>query len=339
MERIQIALEKARARRAGQAAPAPQPAPLPPAADTGAAQAAQPATQVAAQPAAPIPFAGAPAPAPQNPVPQSPAPAPVSPAPAVNGAEMRGSGPRPASADIQARWLALPEIQPQGKLMRRNHIVGFFPGREGGKEAGVIDMMRTRVLQEMKRNGWRRLAITSPNPGCGKTTTCLNLAFSLGRQGNQRTIVAELDMRRPAMARMLGLRRSNSLSRVLEGKSDLAENLVRYGDNLAFGTNTGPARHPAELLQSTEMATALARMEADYDPTVILCDMPPMLLSDDMLAFAPKVDCVLLLAAAETTTMDDLDTCERELAAHTNVLGVVLNKCRYTDPSYGYGYY
>ena len=34
-----------------------------------------------------------------------------------------------------------------------------------------------------------------------------------------------------------------------------------------------------------------------------------------------------------------MDICERDLASQTNVLGVVLNKCRYTDSSYGYGYY
>jgi protein-tyrosine kinase len=314
MERIQIALEKARARRAEQqaAGAAPQ-----------AAVAPQPV--VAPAPVPPVPRR-AEAEAARTP-PRSPE------APAVNGAAVR------IGTETRARWLALPEFRPEAKLMQRNHIVGFFSGREGGKEAGAIDMMRTRILQEMRKNGWRRLAITSPNPTCGKTTVCLNLAFSLGRQANQRTIVADLDMRRPGMARLLGMRGSNSFSRVLEGQAEAVENLVRYGENLAFGTNAGPARNPAELLQSTEAAEALAKIEAEYEPTIVLCDMPPMLQSDDMLAFASKVDCVLLLAAAETTSIDDLDICERELSAHTNVLGVVLNKCRYTDSSSGYGYY
>jgi len=64
-----------------------------------------------------------------------------------------------------------------------------------------------------------------------------------------------------------------------------------------------------------------------------------MLVTDDMMAFAGEVDCVLLVAAAEASTIKEVDTCERELAAQTNVLGVVLNKCRYTDRGAGYGYY
>ena len=76
-----------------------------------------------------------------------------------------------------------------------------------------------------------------------------------------------------------------------------------------------------------------------YDPTVILFDMPPMLVSDDAIGIAAQVDCVLLIAAAESTTVQDVDVCERDLAAQTNVLGVILNKCRYLDRSYGYSYY
>jgi Mrp family chromosome partitioning ATPase len=72
---------------------------------------------------------------------------------------------------------------------------------------------------------------------------------------------------------------------------------------------------------------------------MMIFDLPPMMACDDMMAFAPHVDCVLLLAAAEGTKMDDLDRCERELAGATNVLGIVLNKCRYMEPGYGYGYY
>ena len=47
---------------------------------------------------------------------------------------------------------------------------------------------------------------------------------------------------------------------------------------------------------------------------------------------------VLLVAAAETTTIKEVDACERELASQTNVMGVVLNKCRYMDDTQGYSY-
>jgi hypothetical protein len=45
---------------------------------------------------------------------------------------------------------------------------------------------------------------------------------------------------------------------------------------------------------------------------------------------------VLLVAAAERTRPDEIDSCEADLAKLTNVLGVVLNKCRYMGDDYGY---
>ena len=71
----------------------------------------------------------------------------------------------------------------------------------------------------------------------------------------------------------------------------------------------------------------------------MLFDLPPMLVSDDTMAFVGHVDAVLLIAAAEATTIKEVDSCERELASQTNVMGVVLNKCRYMGPEYGYSYY
>jgi len=50
----------------------------------------------------------------------------------------------------------------------------------------------------------------------------------------------------------------------------------------------------------------------------------------------PNVDCVILVVAAEYSTLGEVDICEQELAANTNIAGVVLNKCRYTPEKYEY---
>ncbi len=238
-------------------------------------------------------------------------------------------------SDIAAAWAALPDFDPDPRLLTRNRVVSFA----GGPEAIPFDVMRTRLLQQMRANGWRRVAITSPNSACGKTTTTLNLAFGLARQSDVRTVVAEIDLRRPAIARLLGLRGGRPFAEVLDGRAGFAECAVRVGPNLAFATNAGAARNPAELLQNPGVGPALAAIEARYNPAVTIFDMPPMLVGDDAMAFMGQVDCVLLVAAAESTTMQEIDLCERDLGSQTNVLGVILNKCRYIDKSYGYSYY
>ena len=253
--------------------------------------------------------------------------------PALTGSS---DAPDPSlAAAIAARWDALPGFAPSPVLMAKNHVVTFA----GGGEAVHFDVLRTRLLQQMRANGWHRVAITSPGPACGKSTLALNLAFSLGRQPDLRTLVLEMDLRRPSLARMLGLRERHHSARVLEGLESLERNAVRHGPNLALVTQAGPARHPAELMHNPALAAALDRIEADYSPAVVLCDLPPLFASDDAMAVMGQMDAALIVAAAGSTTIKEIDSCEREIATQTNVIGVILNKCRYMERDYVYDYY
>ena len=236
---------------------------------------------------------------------------------------------------IAAAWAALPALTISAAQLQRQRIMTL----EAGHTATYFDVMRTRLLQQLKANGWRRVGITSPGAGCGKSTVALNLAFSLARQSDQHTVLAEVDLRKPALARMLGLRGRQNFAAVLDGSAAFDACAVRHGQNLAIAANNSAGRNPAELLQSAAADAALNAISAQYDPTVMLFDMPPMLAGDDVMAFVSQLDCVLIVAAAEATTIKQIDACERDLASQTNVLGVVLNKCRYMSNDENYGYY
>jgi protein-tyrosine kinase len=259
----------------------------------------------------------------------------ATPAPATGLVPKSEEETAPSARD--AAWARLETFQPNPQHFERGRIMTLEPG----VMATPFDVMRTRLLKQMRTNGWKRLAITSPGPACGKTMTCLNLAFSLARQSDIRTMVIEVDLRRPSMAKTLGIRQTHSFAEVLAGRAAPNDHLVRYGMNLAFGTNQGLTRNSAELLQSGAIVEVLARLEATYAPDILIFDMPPMQVGDDAIAFLEKTDCALLVAAAGTTTVAQVDHCEQDIAAHTNVMGVVLNKCRYLskDQSYGYDYY
>lgn len=243
------------------------------------------------------------------------------------------AGPDPVQ--VAASWAALEEFQPAPGRLRRNRIMTF----EGGREAMDFDVLRTRILQQARANGWRRIAITSPGPGCGKSTMVLNLAFSLARQPDQRAWVCEMDMRRPVLTKMLGVKDGLHIADALTGASTFEANTRRIGETLMVSTIARPVSRAAEILQSEATAAALDDVMARYDPTIALFDMPPLLAGDDTMAFLSQVDCVILLAAAEQSTIKQIDACERDIASQTNVMGVVLNKCRYMDRDASYGYY
>ena len=230
-------------------------------------------------------------------------------------------------------WGELATFEPEPRLLARNHIVTF---EDVDPAHSHFDILRTKVLRTMQRNGWISLGITSPTSGCGKTTLALNLAFSLAHQPDLRTVLVELDLRRPSMARQIGLKAPQSVAGVLQGSRGVAESFVRYGDNLAIGTNSQSVRDSAELLMNARTAEGVAAIRRAFLPDILLYDLPPVLQSDDVMAFLPHLDCVLLVAGAEKTRLDEVDKCEKDLADQTNVVGVVLNSCRYMSEDFGY---
>lgn len=253
------------------------------------------------------------------------------------GSSAKAPGPAdtaPVSSDVAARWAALKPVTIPQWAQRHNRLVAYT----GGHKAGAIDMLRTRILQQAYSNEWKSVALVSPHAGCGKTTLAANLAFSFGRRSDFRTMVLDLDMRRPALAQTLGLTPEHTMADVLQGRIAFADHGVRHGDNVALGLNRGPVETSSEILQTRQTRDVLAEIRAAYTPDIILLDMPPLQEADDNFGFLNSVDSALLIAEAEHTTISQIDMAERQIAEMTNVMGVVLNKCRYADDGYGYGY-
>jgi protein-tyrosine kinase len=251
----------------------------------------------------------------------------------VAGSTGGGVGRDRRLPQVGPAWAELAAFEPEPRLLTRNHVVTF---EDIDPAHSHFDILRTKVLRTMQKNGWTSVGITSPTSGCGKTTLALNLAFSLAHQPDVRTVLVELDLRRPTMARQIGLKAPQSVAGVLQGSRGVAESFVRYGDNLAIGTNSQSVRDSAELLMHAKTAEGVAAIKRAFLPDIVVYDLPPMLQSDDVMAFLPQLDCVLLVAGAEKSRLDEVDKCEKDLADQTNVLGVVLNSCRYMGEDFGY---
>lgn len=242
-----------------------------------------------------------------------------------------GANSRPSDTDRESNWADLPAREADPRRLAKNRIVTL--DRHDPAHA-TFDVLRTRVLQVLRENDWKTVAITSPTPECGKTVVALNLAFSLAHQKDCRTVLLDLDLRRPQIGRLLGLPERAGMEMFLNGTADLDELLIRFGDNLAIGANGRTVGDAAELLQSAPAASALRDLRQRLEPDVVLFDLPPLLCGDDVLGFLPSVDCAILVVAAGSTQLAEVDLCEEDISAKTNMLGVVLNKCWYEPPSY-----
>ncbi|MCC1491152.1 CpsD/CapB family tyrosine-protein kinase [Cognatishimia sp. F0-27] len=242
---------------------------------------------------------------------------------------------RKATTDPDAAWEMLPTFSVDLKHLEKNKII--TASRDDPAHT-AFDVLRTRLLQALKDNGWRRVAITSPSKDCGKTFTAANLAISLSRQENCRTLLLDCDMRRPNLHRLMGVRAPSPMGDLLRGTVSPQDQLLRLGKNsfhaghnIGFGFNSVVEPYASELLQDPRTTTSLDRIEKLYEPDVVLFDLPPALYYDDVIAFRPNFDGVLLVIGGGITTEKEVREVERRLGKSTPLLGTVLNKAEQTQ--------
>ncbi|MEY1556965.1 CpsD/CapB family tyrosine-protein kinase [Yoonia sp. R2331] len=250
------------------------------------------------------------------------------------GAPGRGKPQGATSERGETLWDDIKQMNPDARHMTRNRIVSH----KADTASSSFDVLRTKVMQQMQQNGWKRLMITSPMPGCGKTTLAANLAYGVSRQGAKSAILMEFDLRKPNLSNILGVKPNHDIRDVLTGQVSFQDQALRIGQNVAVSMASRRSADPTRYLTSDETQHQLRAIEEAYDPDMMIFDMPPLLVNDDARSFLPYTDCVLLVARAESSTSKQIDVCEKEVAEQTNVVGVVLNHCRFVDETQGYGY-
>jgi len=194
--------------------------------------------------------------------------------------------------------------------------------------AQAIDLLRTRLLQTLRANGWNRIAIASPTQGCGTTFTAVYLAQSLARIPRSRNVLMDINNRAPGIAGMLDIDDAGDMRGYLAGEVPMARHLVRMSGTLALGLTAEADQNAAEILLDARCGATLDRMNAALRPDVILYDLPPILAYDDLAAFLPQIDGVLLVADGTQTKASQIKECKRILEGKTQMLGVILNRTR-----------
>jgi protein-tyrosine kinase len=234
--------------------------------------------------------------------------------------------PRTLAAPSPARvWESISPISFDADRLAGN---GLFTQSSTNPAVIAFDMLRTRLLQALADRGWRRLAVTSPTHGCGKSFVAANLALSLARLTATRTVLVDLELRRPHLADIFGVRDVAPLAEFLSGDQPLEAHFRRMGRNLALGLNGAPVPDAATLLQDPDTTAALDAMTAQLQPDAVIYDLPPALVSDDVIAMIPHIDAVLLVVDGTRSSPADIKATERLFDGRVPLMGVVLNKAQ-----------
>jgi capsular exopolysaccharide synthesis family protein len=229
----------------------------------------------------------------------------------------------PGGAPAHINYTQTRVFRPDAAVLKRNRVIA------GGQDEGVVDayrMLRTRVLQRMHQNGWTSLAITSPGPAEGKTLTAVNLALSLAMEVNHTVLLVDLDLRRPSVHKLLGYEPQYGIADYLFSDIPLSDVLFTPSvERLVVLPGCTQQENSSELLSMPRTRELVHEITSRYPERIVLFDLPPLLLVDDALAFAPYVDAFLLVVEEGETAKAALAEA-RDLLQNVNLIGTVLNK-------------
>lgn len=207
-------------------------------------------------------------------------------------------------------------------------------------------VLRTNLEIVARRDGFSGatvIAVTSANPGSGKTFVSMNLASALAIKGH-RVLMIDMDLRRATLSTILG---SGSKS---AGLVNFLVNPSAYDNNISnlivrdlndqpsldlLPSGTVPP-NPAELLADPALSALLADLREQYD--YIFLDCPPVEIVADAQIINSQADMTLFIVRAGLFRRSDLPTLEQmyDTKRYRN-MSVVLNGV--SDMGDGYGKY
>ena len=224
------------------------------------------------------------------------------------------------------------EISPAD--LRRARII--LPSDHESAQIDAYRLLRTRVLHKMEQNGWKTIGMTSAGSSEGKTLTAINLAISIAREGKYSVMLVDADLRRPAVARCFGLADEKGLAEYLSLDQQLEDLLVNpCMERLILLPGGRPQKGASENLSSVSMLNLVDEVKARYPNRIVIFDLPPVLVGDDVVKFTPQLDALLIVVQEGKTKREELAKA-LELVKDHNIIGTVLNCSEDLIQSYGY---
>jgi polysaccharide biosynthesis transport protein len=229
----------------------------------------------------------------------------------------------------------LPDSDALGRRLGMAHDLPPF-------EAEAFRMLRANLRYFDSGRDIDSVLITSASAQDGKSTVAFNLAAAAASQA--RVLLVEAEVRKPTLARSLGLPPEEGLTAVLAGEIPLLE---AYHEVLLMNTGDGPDSAPtmdvllagewrpdaSVLVESERMREVLRECRRDYDLVVI--DTPPAGLVSDAISLMSDVSAVIVVGRIGRLTTEQATRLRDQLKQiDAPTFGIVANFADPDDGSY-----
>ena len=212
--------------------------------------------------------------------------------------------------------------------------------------------IRSNIIFAFSTLNRKVLAVSSANPGEGKSTTASNIALAFSQTGGK-ILLIDGDMRKPVQHKIFNLGNKKGLSTAI-GHMNSVEESINKGVNEQLDVMTsGPIPpNPSEMLASQQFVDMIKELESQYD--YIIIDTPPVNVVSDTFVMNKVISGLILVVEYAKTTFYELqDAIKRADLSEINLIGFVLNnisrkgsghyysykyKYKYKNYEYGYGY-
>ncbi len=209
------------------------------------------------------------------------------------------------------------------EILKKNRVISHS---SENYDRDTFRLLRTQVLQKMRSNDWNALAVTSARSGEGKSLVAVNLAIALAMEVNQTVLLVDLDMRRPSIHKYFDYVPDKGISDFLLHDTPMQDILINPGiERMVILPGREPIFNSSEMLSSPKMVALVEELKTRYPSRIVIFDLPPLLATDDALAFSPYVDSILLVAEEGKTSKEDLKQI-KNILKDSNIIGTVLNK-------------
>ena len=190
-------------------------------------------------------------------------------------------------------------------------------------------LLRTNVLFALPSDKkCRVVGVTSSLRGDGKSTTAVNLSYTLAETG-KKVLLIDADMRLPSIPKKMNIAPAPGLSNILVGMAGATPTVQATGilDSWYVLSAGDIPPNPSELLGSKQMEALLEYFSNDYD--FIVVDLPPVNIVTDALVVSPFLDGLILVIRENYTERSAVNHCYRQLKqSDVKILGVVLNAAK-----------
>lgn len=197
--------------------------------------------------------------------------------------------------------------------------------------------LRTNIEYSTFGKEMKVVNLTSTYKGEGKTVTALNLATVYAQSG-VKTLLIDMDLRRPKIHRAFNLVNENGLTDTVSAGKEIGSAIKQVSDNLYMLPAGSKIPFSAEFLMSKQVKDVIKSLRDVYERIIIDC--PPISAVTDAHIISGYSDGTLMVMASRHTREDVAkDTIKALRENGANVIGGVLARIDKKDQRYGGGYY